>query len=205
MTNRAWRILPAMLALAAAAPASRGAEPPPAVHGPASTVLVFAAVSATNALDEIKAQFGKLSGSEVLTNYAASSTLAQQIAHGAEADVFISADTKWADYLAGRDLVARRQNLLGNRLVIVVAAGGKIDVRKPGDLLAAGIEHLALGETQSVPAGRYAKQALTKLGLWQRIEAKVVPGADVRLTKTAREVDAWRDRCGDEQEGAGGR
>jgi molybdate transport system substrate-binding protein len=142
--------------------------------------LVFAAVSATNALDEIKAQFGKLSGSEVLTNYAASSTLAQQIAHGAEADVFISADTKWADYLAGRDLVARRQNLLGNRLVIVVAAGGKIDVRKPGDLLAAGIEHLALGETQSVPAGRYAKQALTKLGLWQRIEAKVVPGADVR-------------------------
>ena len=116
----------------------------------------------------------------MLTSYASSSTLAQQIVHGAEADVLLSADTKWADYLADNGLVAQRRDLLGNRLVIVVPKDGKIDVRKPEDLLAAGIEHLALGEPQSVPAGRYAKQALSKLGLWPRLEAKVVPAGDVR-------------------------
>jgi molybdate transport system substrate-binding protein len=94
--------------------------------------------------------------------------------------VLLSADTKWADYLAENGLVAQRRDLLGNRLVIVVPKDGKTDVRKPEDLLAAGIEHLALGEPQSVPAGRYAKQALSKLGLWPRLEAKVVPAADVR-------------------------
>ncbi len=173
MTKRAWTILFAMLILPAAAPLSRGADPP-------SAVLVFAAASTTNALDEIKTQFTMQTGIELLTNYAASSTLAQQIVHGAEADVFLSADTKWADYLAQHDLVVRQQNLLGNRLVIIVAANAKADVRKPEDLLAAPIEHLALGEPQSVPAGRYAKQALTKLGLWERLQAKVVPADDVR-------------------------
>ena len=141
---------------------------------------MFAAASTTNALDEIKAQFTKDTGVAVETNYAASSTLAQQIVHGAEADLFISADTKWADYLAKKDQVVRQQDLLGNRLVIVVPADSQIAVKKPADLLAAGIEHLALGEPQSVPAGIYAKQALTKLGLWDQLKAKVVSAEDVR-------------------------
>jgi molybdate transport system substrate-binding protein len=145
---------------------------------------VFAAASTTNALNEIKAQFTKDSGVAVQTSYAASSTLAQQIVHGAEADLFISADTKWADFLAKKDQVARQQDLLGNRLVIVVPADSKIEVKKPDDLLAAGIEHLALGEPQSVPAGIYAKQALTKLGLWDRLKAKVVSAEDVRHALT---------------------
>ena len=141
---------------------------------------MFAAASTTNALNEIKAQFTKDTGIAVETSYAASSTLAQQIVHGAEADLFISADTKWADYLAKKDQIARQQDLLGNRLVIVVPADSKIEVKKPDDLLAAGIKHLALGETQSVPAGIYARQALTKLGLWDQIKDKVVSAEDVR-------------------------
>jgi len=118
---------------------------------------VFAAVSTTNALNEIKAQFTKDTGAAVETSFAASSTLAQQVINGAEADLFISADTMWADYLAKKDLVGRQQDLLGNRLVIVVPADSKIEVNKPEDLLAASIKHLALGEPQSVPAGIYAK------------------------------------------------
>ncbi|MGO9110933.1 MAG: molybdate ABC transporter substrate-binding protein [Thermoguttaceae bacterium] len=148
------------------------------------SVLVFAAASTTNALNEIKAQFTKDTGIAVETSYASSSTLAQQVVHGAEAELFLSADTKWADYLAKKDQVVRQQDLLGNRLVIVVPADSKIEIKKPGDLLAAGIEHLALGEPQSVPAGIYAKQALTKLGLWEQLKAKVVSAEDVRHALT---------------------
>ncbi len=74
--------------------------------------------------------------------------------------------------------------MLGNRLVLVVPADSKIDVKKPEDLLAADIHHLALGEPQSVPAGIYAKQALTKLGLWDRLKTKVVSAEDVRQALT---------------------
>jgi molybdate transport system substrate-binding protein len=147
---------------------------------PKQPVLVFAAASTSNALNDIKAKFAEDAEITVRTSYAASSTLAQQIVNGAEADLFLSADTKWADYLAKQNFVARQQNLLGNRLVIVVPAESKTDVTKPEDLLAAGIEHLALGEPQSVPAGRYARQALTKLGLWERLKDKVVSAEDVR-------------------------
>jgi molybdate transport system substrate-binding protein len=177
----------AILILLAWLAAGRGEEPATragAAAKPRETVLLFAAASATSALDEIKAHFTKDSGVAVQTSYAASSTLAQQILHGAEADLFLSADAKWADYLAQRDQVVRQQDLLGNRLVIVVPADSKIEVKKPEDLLAAGIEHLALGEPQSVPAGIYAKQALTRLDLWERLKGKVVAAEDVRHALT---------------------
>ena len=171
--------------------ASRGEDPPQAgAANPQETVLLFAAASASNALDEIKAKFSEDSGIAVQTSYAASSALAQQIVHGADADLLISADAKWADYLAEKDQVARRQDLLGNRLVIVVPADSKLEVKTPDDLLAAGVEHLALGEPQSVPAGIYAKKALTKLGLWKRLKPKVVSAADVRQALTYVETGA---------------
>jgi molybdate transport system substrate-binding protein len=110
--------------------------------------------------------------------------LARQIVNGAEADLFLSADTQWADYVAKKDLVACKCDLLGNRLVIIVPADSQTRVAKPEDLLAAGIEHLALGEPQAVPAGRYAKLALTKLGLWDRLKDKVVSADDVRHALT---------------------
>ena len=149
-----------------------------------ATVLVFAAASTTNAIDEIRQQFTKDTGIAVLASYAASSTLAQQIAHGADADVLVSADQKWADFLGDKGLIAERRNLLGNRLVLVVPKDSSRKVTKIEDLTTAAVEHLALGDPQSVPAGRYAKQALTKLGIWDQLKGKVVAAEDVRYALT---------------------
>jgi molybdate transport system substrate-binding protein len=187
MKNRAGSIGFAVLIVLASVNAGRGEAPTPqaqATAKPSDVVVVFAAASATNTLNEIKAQFARDSGVAIQTSYAASSTLAQQIVHGAEADLFLSADTKWADYLAKQRQVVRQQDLLGNRLVVVVPADSKIEITKPEDLLAARIEHLALGEPQSVPAGIYAKQALMKLGLWDQLKTRVVSAEDVRHALT---------------------
>jgi molybdate transport system substrate-binding protein len=156
----------------------------------AETVLVFAAASTTDALNEITTQFTENTGIAIETNFAASSTLAQQISNGAEADLFISADTRWADHLAKQDFVAQQRNFLGNRLVIVIPADSTINVQKPEDLLDARIEHLALGEPASVPAGRYAKQALVRLGLWEKLKGRVVSAEDVRHALTYVETAA---------------
>jgi molybdate transport system permease protein len=148
------------------------------------TVLVFAAASTTNALNEIKSQFTKETGIVIETSYAASSALAQQVVHGAKADLFISADAKWADFLEEQNQIARRQDFLGNRLVIVVPLDSKLEIKQLRDMPDSGIKHLALGETQSVPAGIYARQALTKLQLWEPIKDRVVSAADVRQALT---------------------
>jgi molybdate transport system substrate-binding protein len=155
-----------------------------------SVVVVFAAASATNALDEIQATFSKGKDVEVRTSCAASSTLAQQIVNGAEADVFISADVKWADYVEAKVPVAKRRNLLGNRLVIVVASDSRLEVKKAEDLLSGEVKHLALADPDVVPAGKYAKQALTKLGLWDKVKAKVASADDVRHALTYVETGA---------------
>jgi molybdate transport system substrate-binding protein len=145
-------------------------------------VVLFAAASTSDALDEIRERFRRETGVEVTASYAASSTLAEQIAYGAGADVFVSASTKWVDYLDRHEngLVAQRRDLLGNRLVIVVPADSPLDLHKPEDLLGKEIRHLALADYTAVPAGIYARQALTKLGLWQRLKEKVAAGTDVR-------------------------
>lgn len=143
-------------------------------------VVVYAAASTTNALDEIRAEFSKQTGVEVKANYAASSTLAQQIAGGADADLFLSADVKWADFVADKTATARRRRLLGNRLVIVVPTDSSLRLDKPEDLAQSGVQHLAIASPESVPAGRYAKQALTTLGIWEQVKRKVAPAEDVR-------------------------
>ena len=144
------------------------------------SILVFAAASTTNALDEIKAQFTAKTGVEVRASYAASSPLAQQVVHGADADLMLSADTKWIDFLVEQQYVAQRKDLLGNRLVVVVPVGAKTTISRPDDLLGDSIKHLAVGEPKSVPAGKYAMEALTRLGLWKKLETKCVPADDVR-------------------------
>jgi molybdate transport system substrate-binding protein len=144
------------------------------------TIQVFAAASATNAIRDINRQFAEETGVEVRASFGSSATLARQIANGADADVFLSADTQWADDLAEKGFVVQKQDLLGNRLVIVVPDDSKLSLTTPEDLTSAKISHIAMGEPKSVPAGRYAEQALVKLGLWERLKPKVAAAEDVR-------------------------
>ena len=160
------------------------------MSGDKEVVTIFAAASTANAVDEIKAAFVSETGAEVRTSYAASSTLAQQIVNGAGPDVFLSANVGWADYVESRTVVARRRNLLGNRLVVVVPSDSHLALGRPEDLLTESMEHLALADPDSAPAGKYARQVLVGLGLWDKLKGKVVPAKDVRHALTYVETGA---------------
>jgi molybdate transport system substrate-binding protein len=156
---------------------------PPQAAGPTGqeVVLLFAAASAGPVIDELRVQFEKSHPKiKVRTSYAATSALAYQISEGAEADLFLSANQKWADFLAEKGYVAAQQPLLGNRLVVAVLADSAIQIEEPADLLAPEIERLALADTDAVPAGMYGKQALKKLGLWEGVRSKVTAAGDVQ-------------------------
>ena len=152
----------------------------------AHDVLVFAAASLKPALDRIIATpEGAAIG--VKASYAASSQLARQIEAGAPAAMFISADRDWMDYVELRGLVAAgtRSELLGNALVLVAPKDSttRLDIIAPGFKLADALGkdgRLALGEPNSVPAGKYAKAALTALGVWDSVAARVVAADNVR-------------------------
>ena len=151
----------------------------------AAEIVVFAAASLKEALDDAVRAYGNQSGDEVKISYAASSALAKQIENGAPADVFISADLDWMDYLQQRNLVkpGTRKSLLGNRLVIIAPADSdlKLDI-KPGFDLAGALKggRLAMADPDSVPAGKYGKAALETLGVWNSIQAAVASAANVR-------------------------
>jgi molybdate transport system substrate-binding protein len=158
-------------------------------------VMLFAAASTADALDEITGQFRRQHGVDVQTSYAGTAILARQVINGAGAHVFLSASNLWADELGKEGLVAKRRDLLGNRLVVIVSKpweeelrkkGGdsRIQVQKPEDLLDEKVKYIALAEPRSVPAGMYAKQALVKLGLWEQLQSKIVAAADVRRALT---------------------
>lgn len=151
----------------------------------ADNLTVFAAASIKNALDEIVRSHAKRSGDKVTVSYAASSALAKQIEQGAPADVFISADLDWMDYLEKRTLIkpASRYNLLRNRLALVAPAESKTRLKiAPGFALGAllGKERLAMADPDVVPAGRYGKAALSMLGVWKDVQSRVASAADVR-------------------------
>lgn len=157
----------------------------PAAEPRADDLLVFAAASTKNAIDDIMAAYQAESGTKVEASYASSSDLAKQIENGAAAGVYISADTKWADYLAERGLVAAdgRRDLLGNSIVLVVPAESdlSVDLGTPEGLAQAlGDGWLAMGDPDHVPAGRYGKAALETLGMWSALEGKVARAKDVR-------------------------
>ena len=151
----------------------------------AKDIVVFAAASLKNALDDAGAAYEKETGVKALVSYAASSTLAKQVESGAPADIFISADLDWMDYLQKRNLIKpeRRLTLLGNRLVLIAPANStaKIEIQ-PGFALAEllGNERLAMADPGAVPAGKYGKAALEKLGVWASVSSKVAPAEDVR-------------------------
>jgi molybdate transport system substrate-binding protein len=148
-------------------------------------LLVFAAASLTNVLDEIGAAYMQQTRQPVKFSYAASSALARQLEAGASADVFFSADLEWMDYVQARSLIDRssRRNVLGNRLALVAPADSKIELEiAPGFKLAEalGNRRLATGDPESVPVGRYARSALTSLGVWNDVADKLVRADNVR-------------------------
>ena len=148
-------------------------------------LTVFAAASLKEALDEAAAAYRKQTGVPVRVSYAASSALARQIEQGAPADVFFSADLEWMDYLQQRNRldVATRRSLLGNRLVLIAprASKAQVDLRRPATLLAAlGDGRLAVGQTRTVPAGKYAKASLESLSLWNGVRPRLAESESVR-------------------------
>ncbi len=148
----------------------------PAVH--AADVQVFAAASLTDVLRDISRNYERTSGDRIVFNFAGSSTLQRQIEEGAPADIFISADEEKMNRLERQNLVDRgsRVSLLSNVLVIV----GERDLLKA--------KSIALAEPSSVPAGIYAREWLTKRGLWERVKSKVIPTENVRAALAAVEA-----------------
>jgi molybdate transport system substrate-binding protein len=148
-------------------------------------ITVFAAASLTNVLQELGDGFTAETQIPIRFSFAASSALARQIENGSPADIFFSADLEWMDYLQTRGLIQRdsRHNLLGNRLVLIAPTESLIKLKiEPRFALAAalGSGHLATGDPDSVPVGRYAREALTSLGVWNDVSGRVVRADSVR-------------------------
>lgn len=151
-------------------------------RGQSRAITVFAAASLKDALDKIIAERGR---DTARVSYAASNTLALQIENGAPADVFISADVAWMDYLAGKGLLVdgTRLNLLGNRLALIAPkdSSASLEIR-PGFALAAALGggRLAIANVAAVPAGRYGRGALQSLGAWDDVKDKLAQAENVR-------------------------
>jgi molybdate transport system substrate-binding protein len=152
---------------------------------PNKKVLVFAAASTTNAVDEIGQLFSQKKQGRFIPSFASSSTLAKQIAAGAPANVYISANPKWMRYLDEKNLIERgtRCDILGNAIVLITPSASdlKINIHPGFSLLnVLGNEKISMGDPDHVPAGIYGKQALITLGAWDEIASKVVRAKDVR-------------------------
>jgi molybdate transport system substrate-binding protein len=148
-------------------------------------LVIFAAASLKNALDEVNTQWQKETGKKAVISYAASSALAKQIEQGAPAQVFISADLDWMDYLAGKNLIKAdtRSNLLGNRIVLIAPKdkAQPIDIKAGFDLAKVlGEGRLSMANVESVPAGKYGKAALEKLGVWASVSGRIAQAENVR-------------------------
>lgn len=152
--------------------------------GWAGEVTVYAAASLTNAIGEIAKTYEAAHGVKIKTSFASAGALAKQIESGAPADVFISADSKWMDYLESKNKIApySRVSLLGNSLVLIAPKGKGFPVRIENgfDFAKAFEGKLCTGETESVPVGIYAKESLTNLGWWESIRPRLVGTDDVR-------------------------
>jgi molybdate transport system substrate-binding protein len=153
--------------------------------GPKSEILVFAAASLTDVLQDLGRSFEARTGSPVVFSFGGSSDLSRQIDAGAPADVFFSADTAKMDVLEKAGLVRPedRREFLSNSLVVVIPASSKLEIHTAADL--ARLPRLALADPAAVPVGVYAKKWLGGLGLWERVEPKIVPTLDVRASLAA--------------------
>lgn len=148
-------------------------------------ITVFAAASLKESLDAAAAKWQADTGNSATISYAASSALAKQIEEGAPADVFVSADLAWMDYLAERKLIedATRTSLLGNSLVLIAPKDSttEIEIASAFDLAGPlGDGRLAIADPAAVPVGKYGKAALESLGVWAQVEGKLAPTENVR-------------------------
>ena len=163
----------------------------------AASVRVFAASSLTEAMNDVADRYAATGKARPTLVFAASSALARQIASGAPAAMFISADEAWMDYLATRELidVPSRRNLLGNKLVLVVPATSPQHIRIARGFDMArliGDGKWATGDPESVPVGKYAKAALTSLGVWEAVAPNLVRAENVRAALAFVETGAAR-------------
>jgi molybdate transport system substrate-binding protein len=177
MNSRSYPLLACVLLMFA--PPGRGAD------APSPAVVVFGAASLTNVLQDIGAEYQRQTGQQLVFSFAASSVLARQIEAGTRADVFVSADEEWMDYLQSRNLIdgKTRHDLATNRLVLIAPASNNVALKiAPHFPLAAtlGRERLATGDPATVPVGRYARAALTNLGVWSEVAGQIAPAEDVR-------------------------
>jgi molybdate transport system substrate-binding protein len=168
-----------MVSLSATWSAALSAGPP--------KLVIFAAASLKDALDEVNTAYHGDKGQETTTSYAASSTLAKQIEAAAPVDIFISADLDWMDYLAKKNLIKldTRANLLGNELVLIAPVDSTVKLSiGPNFALAQmlGNGRLAIADPTGVPAGKYGKAALEALGVWGSVADKLAPAENVRAT-----------------------
>jgi molybdate transport system substrate-binding protein len=182
VSTRAW--IGRIAGLVAAALLACG-PPQTSAQAQGSAPVIFAAASLKTALDAANTQWQKETGRKAIISYAASSALAKQIEQGAPAQMFISADLDWMDYLAARNLIkpGTRLNLLGNRLVLIAPKdkAQPVDIKAGFDLAKiVGEGRLAMANVESVPAGKYGKAALDKLGVWASVSAKIAQAENVR-------------------------
>ena len=158
-----------------------------AITSHSATIRVFAASSVADALKEITTAYQNESGDKIAFNFAGSNVLARQIEEGAPADVFVSADEIRMDQLekAGRIASETRTNLLGNSLVVITARDSRLRIPTIAELSSNTVKRIAVADPKAVPAGVYARNHLTKLGLWSAVEPKVVPTDDARAALAA--------------------
>jgi len=160
--------------------------PMAAVRAQTGALVVFAAASLKNALDEIAAAWTKETGKPApKISYGASSALAKQLEQGAPANLFISADIDWMDYVEKKDLIRKntRVNLLGNKIVLIAPRDSNVAIDvKPGFDLAKALAggKLAMANVDAVPAGKYGKAALEKLGAWNGVKDNIAQAENVR-------------------------
>jgi molybdate transport system substrate-binding protein len=177
--RRIWILLVALAVIGASVWLLRGRSEP---DGPP---VVLAAASLQESLQAAAKVWTDKGHAAPVLSFAASSALARQVEAGAPADLFISADEEWMDTLENKGLIRpeSRTTMLGNSLVLIAPAASKIALNPvPGFPLtkALGTGKLALADPEGVPAGRYAKQALQKLGVWDQVAGRVAAGDNVR-------------------------
>jgi molybdate transport system substrate-binding protein len=163
------------LALAAGGSLALAASPPAEIN-------FYAAASLRTALERLAPECGKAAGVRIVFNFGASSDLARQIEAAGKADIFFSADEEWMDRISRAGLVdeGSRRSLLSNRLVVVGRRPDPPLFRSPRDLAGGGVGRLSLANPEAVPAGKYAKAWLEKIGLWEAVKGRVVPAVDAR-------------------------